>query len=141
MIMLESEKIVIRTEDDIIYALHMTRRIIKRGFFSEADEQRILVSVSELTRNVLDHTNTFGILQIHLDKDSIEICVKDYGDGIQDLDAALEGRKSIYSKGLGIGLSGVKRLMDGFEINTSTGGTNVIARKRATRENSRQGVK
>jgi serine/threonine-protein kinase RsbT len=58
----------------------------------------------------------------------IEIDSRDEGPGIADLVAALGGGAST-GGGLGVGLAGVRRLMDEFEVTSGPSGTRVICRK------------
>jgi len=55
------QKVNISSEDDIYFALSTVRHFMKRLPFSESDQQRIYVSVSELTRNILDHACGKGL--------------------------------------------------------------------------------
>jgi serine/threonine-protein kinase RsbT len=59
----------------------------------------------------------------------IRFIVTDEGPGILNIDEVLNGKKRSVSRGLGLGLSGVQRLMDEFQIETSTKGTKVVAIK------------
>ncbi|MDQ0340480.1 serine/threonine-protein kinase RsbT [Caldalkalibacillus uzonensis] len=124
-------KVYIKNEDDVLQAVTLTRQLVKLLSFSKVDEQKILVSVSELTRNILDHASGKGVFKCELTQDQIRITVIDDGPGIDNVQAALRGKKRAGSQGLGLGLSGVQRLMDEMSIETSTGGgTKIIAIKR-----------
>lgn len=119
----------IRSESDIYYILSMVRKILKEQNFNEMDQQKVLVSVSELTRNVLDHADCNGSFSCMKIPSGIRIIVSDKGPGIQNLSSILDGHKSPQSKGLGLGLSGVQRLMDECLIDTTTKGTSIVATK------------
>jgi serine/threonine-protein kinase RsbT len=119
----------ISSEDDIYYALSTVRHFMKQLSFSESDQQKVFVSVSELTRNVLDHACSKGIFYCELMDEGIRFTVTDDGPGIADVDEVLQGKRKSSSRGLGLGLAGVKRLMDEFQIETSTRGTKVVATK------------
>ncbi|EES73124.1 serine/threonine-protein kinase RsbT [Paenibacillus sp. oral taxon 786 str. D14] len=124
------QKVNISSEDDIYFALSTVRHFMKQLPFSEADQQRIYVSVSELTRNILDHACGKGIFYCELIDQGIRFTVTDEGPGIPNINEVLNGKKGSSSCGLGLGLSGVKRLMDEFQIETSTRGTKIVATKR-----------
>jgi serine/threonine-protein kinase RsbT len=124
----------ISSEDDIYYALSTVRHFMKQLPFSESDQQKIFVSVSELTRNVLDHACSKGIFYCELIDEGIRFTVTDDGPGIVNVDEVLKGKKTSSSRGLGLGLSGVMRLMDEFRIETSTRGTKVVATKWAAKK-------
>ncbi|NGQ96136.1 anti-sigma regulatory factor [Brevibacillus sp. SYP-B805] len=123
------QKVNISSEDDIYFALSIVRHFMKQLPFSESDQQKIFVSVSELTRNVLDHACSKGLFYCELIDQGIRFIVTDEGPGILNVDEVLNGKKRSSSRGLGLGLSGVKRLMDEFQIETSTRGTKVVATK------------
>lgn len=122
--------VTLQTEDDVYRALQSVRGALRNQGFSEMEEQMVVVSVSELTRNVLDHARTPGRFTCDLHSDEIQIEVTDLGPGIPDIERVLRGESVPSSRGLGLGLAGVQRLMDAFEIKTSEKGTTIVARKR-----------
>ncbi|MFC4767282.1 ATP-binding protein [Effusibacillus consociatus] len=124
------QKVNISSEDDVYFALSTVRRLMKQLRFSDLEQQKVFVSVSELTRNILDHAGRKGIFYCEIFDHGLRIEVLDQGPGISNIDDVLDGKKTPSSRGLGLGLSGVKRLMDEFYIETSTGGTKVVAVKR-----------
>lgn len=127
---MNSIKVPIRIDNDVYIALSLTRHLIKPLIFSKVDEQKILVSVSELTRNILEHSGTNGEFSCEVFESGIRITAIDKGVGIEKVDDILNGSAKLMTKGLGLGLAGVKRLMDDFWINTSKGGgTKIIAIK------------
>jgi serine/threonine-protein kinase RsbT len=126
---MDFQKVNISSEDDIYFALSTVRHFMKQLPFSESDQQKVFVSVSELTRNILDHASSKGLFYCELLDQGIRFTVTDEGPGILHLEDVLNGKKVSSSRGLGLGLSGVKRLMDEFQIETSTRGTKVVATK------------
>jgi len=103
---------------------------IKLGF-GAVDQCGITTAISELARNAVVHGGggSITIKIIQNEKKGIEIVCRDDGPGIENLELALKGGYSTVG-GLGIGLSGAKRLMDEFQIVSSAGrGTTVIVRK------------
>jgi serine/threonine-protein kinase RsbT len=63
------------------------------------------------------------------EKKGVEVVAQDQGPGIADIDLVLQDGYST-GGGLGLGLSGAKRLMDEFEISTQVGeGTTITMRK------------
>ena len=92
---------------------------------------KIAVVVSELARNILLYaqTGTITLMATTSEPKSIKIVAQDRGPGIPDVDLVLRGGYST-SKGLGVGLSGSKRIMDEFEIQSMVGvGTMITAVK------------
>jgi len=131
-----AEVIPLAREEDIVTARQRAREISRELGFGAVDQSRIATAVSELARNVLRYAGgTPGDVRIRaLDGPSpervgVEIIVHDEGPGIPDVNAALrEGYTS--GVGLGMGLSGTRRLMDELTIDTAMGqGTTVTIRK------------
>ena len=132
-----AERIPIRGEDDIVNARRRARDVAKALGFGMVDQSRIATAVSELTRNIVRYaTGSEGELVIRRLATSarsggmgIEIVALDRGPGIPDVALAMqEGVTS--GPGLGLGLSGTKRLMDEMEIQSAPGeGTVVTIRK------------
>ncbi len=124
--------IQVNSEADIYVALGKLRSLIG-SYFDEMDRQKILVSASELLRNILDHADAKGTFKCRLlysdSKIGVQIKAVDYGPGIVDVGKIFEGERNPASEGLGIGLSSVRRLMDEFCIDTSPAGTIVTSVK------------
>jgi serine/threonine-protein kinase RsbT len=100
--------------------------------FPRADATRIATVISELGRNIEYYAGEGSItLTVHTGKyPRIQITAEDQGPGIPDLDRVVAGGHST-SNGLGLGVSGSKRLMDEFEIQSMVGiGTRITAVKR-----------
>ena len=97
--------------------------------FSQADATKIAVVISELGRNIINYAGC-GAITIVTHKSMrgrtfIKIIAEDKGPGIANLDSALAGGQST-SGGLGLGLSGSRRMMDEFEIETAVGEGTVV---------------
>jgi len=95
----------------------------------------VATAVSELANNQFFHTKNGGVIQFYRIKNAqdgregIEIIADDDGFGIASIERAMEDGYST-NGGLGAGLGGVQRLMDGFEIESELGhGTRIVARK------------
>lgn len=122
-----NERFIIQSQKDIRIAIYATRDMANKLLFSEVDLQKLIVSVSELTQNILDHTTSQGTFSCEtIDRNGIRIIVEDNGGGIKPY---LNGGPYSGKRGLGLGLAGSKRLMDEFNIETSERGTKVIAIK------------
>ena len=118
-------------EADIVIARQRARQIADLLGFEAQDQTRIATAVSEIARNATTYGGG-GRLEFSFDPNGLVtflIVVRDKGAGIGDLDAILEGRfKS--TTGMGVGISGTRRLMDGFDIASEAGrGTLVTMRK------------
>ncbi len=130
------EVLDIKMEADIINARVKAKALAEAVGFDYMDQTRIATAVSELARNALEHAGGGQMMMspvTALGKRGLQITVADHGPGIKNLEAALKGGYSTKG-GLGLGLSGSKRLMDVFLINTETGkGTVVTAKKWVTK--------
>jgi serine/threonine-protein kinase RsbT len=123
----------ITNEADLSVAVLEARRIALEIGFSAVVAAKIATAVSELGRNILKYAER-GFVDLRRLSDErgegLEAVVADQGPGIEDVDAALQDHFSS-SGTLGLGLPGVRRLMDEFEIASTPGeGTRVTIRKR-----------
>ena len=122
----------IRTEMDVRRVVLESTRYSHEAGFDETPSRMIATAVSELVRNILKYAGSGEIRLRRVERPSgggIEIEVSDHGPGIPDLDAAMSDH---FSSGgtLGLGLPGVKRMMDEFSLESTPGqGTRVTARK------------
>jgi serine/threonine-protein kinase RsbT len=126
------EILEIKSEADIIKARVRAKAIAEDLGFNYMDQTRIATAVSELARNAYQYAGKGKMTIKPLSKQGrkgMEMVIEDHGPGIENLDRALKGGYST-GGGLGMGLSGSKRLMDEFDINTkSNEGTSVTVRK------------
>lgn len=117
---------------DIVTARQQGRELALHTGFSETESTLIATIISELARNIVLYAQTGEIVLTKENSDQrlgITIVSRDEGPGIPDVQRALVGGYST-SGGLGLGLCGVRRMVDEFDINTGTGkGTTVTARK------------
>lgn len=113
--------IPIRSYDDILEARKQGRELASRQGFSPIDCTLIATAISELARNIVLYAG-HGEIRLgrddRLDSAGIVIVAYDRGPGIRDVRAALQEGYST-SRGLGLGLPGVKRIMDEFDIQSS----------------------
>ncbi len=99
--------------------------------FPTPEATKIAVVISELGRNILLYAKegTITLMPHEGYRSYFKIVAEDHGPGIADLDLVLEGGHTT-SNGLGKGISGSKRLMDEFDIDTAPGrGTKITAIK------------
>lgn len=125
-------KVPVTSDADIILARQRARELVSEADFTAVESSFIATAISELGRNILQHAGRGEVsMRIHEQEEGIVLIVvaRDKGPGISDLDRALKDGFST-SGGLGLGLPGVRRLMDEFEIASHQGhGTTVIAKK------------
>jgi serine/threonine-protein kinase RsbT len=124
----KSDVLQVRTEHDIVLARQAVRKMALELGFSLVDQTKMVTAASELARNTVVYGGG-GVLQweMLLDgaKKGLRLTFKDEGPGIPDVVLAMtDGWTS--GSGLGMGLSGAKRLVNEFDIDTKPGkGTRV----------------
>ena len=100
--------------------------------FTSTDLVLITTAISELARNILLYAKNGEIMVKALnsgERNGILLVARDQGPGIPNIELAMQGGYST-SGNLGLGLPGVRRLMDEMDIESSVGsGTTVTARK------------
>jgi len=114
---------------DIVRARQSVRDTARELGLTLADQTRIATSVSELTRNIIQYAGR-GEVTITGEKNKgqarIRVVVSDNGPGIADIEEAMEDGSST-SGGLGMGLPGVKRLVEDFEIKSRPGHGTIVS--------------
>jgi serine/threonine-protein kinase RsbT len=128
----EKHEFRIDKEADIVAVRQCVRDIAKEHRFDQFAVAALTTAASELSRNVWVHAQK-GVARIHVlrngNKVGVELEFEDHGPGIADLNRALAGGFST-AQSLGLGLSGTKRLVDEFHIDTEPGrGTKIVIRK------------
>lgn len=122
----------IRSHADILEARRRGRELGRALGFSSLDCILIAAAISELARNILLYAQ-HGEIRLRPEalarNAGIEITAADPGPGIGDVGSAIPDERFM-SDSLGLGLPGVKRIMDDFEIVSKPGrGANVTVRK------------
>jgi serine/threonine-protein kinase RsbT len=125
---LGSEELPIRTEADVQLVRRRARELAVEVGFDAFASAAVTTATSELSRNALVHGGG-GIAVLERVQDEARVGLRlrfvDRGAGIADLDRALRGGFST-GRSLGLGLSGSRRLVDEFHIQTAPGdGTTV----------------
>lgn len=122
----------ISSSADIVTARQRGRALAAALGFAGSDLTVIATAISELARNIIEYAATGEIVLSQDDADGrpgIVIVARDEGPGIPDVSRALSAGFST-GPGLGLGLPGVRRLMDDFQITSESGrGTTVSVRK------------
>jgi serine/threonine-protein kinase RsbT len=127
-----SDVLAIRASDDVVRVRQHVRAHAVDVGLSLVDQTKIVTAASELARNTLEYGGG-GTVQIERLNDGrrrgVRLTFEDQGPGIPDLALALKDGYSTGS-GLGLGLSGAKRLSNEFAIESTVGvGTRItIAR-------------
>jgi anti-sigma regulatory factor (Ser/Thr protein kinase) len=118
-------------EQDVVTARQRAGQIAALLGFERSEQTRIATAVSEIVRNAFRYGGT-GEVDFRITGDTppqlFTIRVTDRGPGIPNLDDILAGRYRS-TTGMGMGLIGVRRLMDRCQIDTSSAGTTVTLTK------------
>jgi serine/threonine-protein kinase RsbT len=118
----------LRSEHDIVLARQTVRRLTQELSFSLVDQTKMVTAASELARNAYIYGRGGVMGWEILERDArrgLKLRFADEGPGIPNLDLAMtDGWSS--GTGLGMGLSGARRLVNDFEIDSKVGaGTRV----------------
>ena len=117
-------------EGDVVLARRRAREIAVLLGFDSQDQSRLATAVSEIARNAFQYGGG-GRVEFLLSDDSPQLLlvrITDRGPGIRRLEDVLSGRY-VSATGMGIGITGARRLMDRFEITSSADGTAVTLGK------------
>ena len=127
------DELPIRSGDDVVRVRQQVRTVAAASGLSLVDQTKVVTAASELARNALVHGGG-GAARIEVvtsgrGRSGIRVGFTDDGPGITDVDLALtDGWSS--GAGLGLGLSGARRLVDEFELDSKPGGgTSVVVVK------------
>ena len=122
----------IKRDTDIVLACQKARTLAAQLGLSDNDQVVVVIAVTEISRNILRYADQGKIILKSVEQNEnqgIEVVAQDQGPGISDINLVLQDGYST-GGGLGLGLSGAKRLMDEFDISTEVGkGTTITMRK------------
>ncbi|WP_439658424.1 ATP-binding protein [Lentzea sp. HUAS TT2] len=122
------EEVTISGDDDVVRVRQLVRVYAQRAKLSLVDQTKLVTAASELARNTLVYGGGGTALVEEVDdgrRTGVRASFRDEGPGIPDLTLALaDGWSS--GKGLGLGLSGARRLVDHFELDTEVGRGTVV---------------
>jgi serine/threonine-protein kinase RsbT len=121
-------KLEIRSSEDVVRVRQAVRALAIRVGMSLVDQTKVVTAASELGRNTLDYGGGGSVTLERVTngpRPGIRLIFEDQGPGIADLELALKDGYTT-GGGLGLGLSGAKRLSSDFAIETKVGqGTKV----------------
>lgn len=125
-------RVAIDSDQDIVLARQKGRALALEFGFSAGDATLIATAISELARNIVTYAKKGQIaLKVVSNgtRQGVSIIASDQGPGIPDIRQAMRDGFST-SGSLGMGLPGVRRLVDDFEITSQPGlGTTVVVKK------------
>lgn len=113
----------IQSAADVVLVRQAVRKFAVELGFSLVDQTKIVTAASELARNTLDYGGG-GTVKLEALRDGIRrglrLTFEDQGPGIPDIELALKDGYTT-GNGLGMGLSGTKRLVNEFNIVSRVG--------------------
>jgi serine/threonine-protein kinase RsbT len=123
-----SETRPIRASEDVVQARQAARAWAVEAGFSLVEQTKVVTAASELARNTLVYGGG-GTMRLDLlstgGRRGLRLVFEDKGPGIEDIERAMQDGFTT-GTGLGLGLSGAKRLSSDFEIQSRVGeGTRV----------------
>ena len=124
----ESGSLALAGEQDVVHARQWVRKLAQQYGLRLIDQTKLVTAVSELARNTVIYGRggdmDWGVIEAG-GRRGIQLVFRDQGPGIADLKLALTDGWSSGS-GLGLGLTGARRLVDEFELDSAPGaGTRV----------------
>jgi len=121
-------QVQISSDLDLVRARQQGRDLAGQLGFIQSDLTLVATAISELARNIVRYARR-GEIVLRQAEDGgvpgIVIIARDEGPGIPDVNRAMEQGYST-SGGLGLGLPGVRRIMDKFEIVSEVGKGTVV---------------
>ena len=125
-------RVAINSDKDIVLARQKGRALATELGFASGDATLVATAISELARNIVSYARKGQITLKRVNgvnRQGLSVIASDNGPGIPDIRQALRDGFST-SGSLGLGLPGVRRLMDEFEITSQSGrGTTVVVKK------------
>jgi serine/threonine-protein kinase RsbT len=123
------DELPIRSGDDVVRIRQHVRNAASANGLSLVDQTKLVTAASELARNTLIHGGggvaTVEAVTSPRGRSGVRLQFTDEGPGIADIELALtDGWTS--GSGLGLGLSGSRRLVDEFDLKSEPGGGTTV---------------
>lgn len=122
----------INHDADTVTARQQGRALAAQLGLATTDQALVATAISELARNIVEYAKRGEIILERAERNGrrgVVVIAHDEGPGISDIERAMQDGYTT-GIGLGLGLPGVRRLMDEFEIVSQVGkGTTVTAKK------------
>ncbi len=126
---IKTDALPIRSDEDVVRVRQKVRQWATELSFSLVEQTKVVTAASELARNTLVHGGggevTLETLAEGTKRKGLRLTFQDRGPGIPNIERAMtEGYTT--GDGLGLGLSGARRLSSEFDIHSEVGvGTSV----------------
>ena len=128
MLIETGETMPLRSSDDVVRVRQAVRARAVAAGFSLVDQTKIVTAASEIARNTVDYGGG-GVLRIEVLREGrrqgVRLTFTDQGPGIADIDLAMRDGYTT-GNGLGLGLSGARRLSNEFAITSAPGQGTVV---------------
>ena len=128
MLLQKPDLLPLRSDEDVVRVRHAVRDRASKLGFSLIDQTKLVTAASELARNTVLHGGG-GTVQIEVVRNEtrvgLRLCFEDQGPGIPDVEQAMRDGYTT-KNGLGLGLSGSRRLVNDFEIRSTPGEGTVV---------------
>jgi serine/threonine-protein kinase RsbT len=128
----EATCVRVESDLDIVTARQVGRTAARELGFTSGNATLVATAISELARNIVQYATCGEVVVRRVmngDRQGLVVTARDEGPGITDVTRALQDGFSTSGR-LGLGLPGVRRVMDGFEIRSARGeGTTVTVTK------------
>jgi serine/threonine-protein kinase RsbT len=122
-------RVAVASSEDVVEARQHGRTLATNLGFSASEATLIAAAISELARNIVRYAERGEIIMRSTHDGMLFVIARDNGPGIADMQSAMRSGYST-SGGLGLGLAGVRRIADHFEIVSNSSGTTVTLGKR-----------
>ncbi len=120
---MSADEVPINADQDVVRVRQAMRASAVKVSLSLVDQTKVVTAASELARNTLIYGGG-GTARVELVTDGrrqgVRATFEDEGPGIPDLNVALKDGYTT-GNGLGLGLSGARRLVDEFDIESAVG--------------------
>ncbi|MFH2005538.1 MAG: ATP-binding protein [bacterium] len=125
-------RVAIQFEQDISLVRQRAQRFAALAGFSPRDQTRLVTALSEIARNALQYAEG-GLVELSVvdvaRSQYLQVVVKDKGSGIARLDDVMNDRYRSKT-GLGLGISGARKLVDRFSIESTPGAGTTVTMSR-----------
>lgn len=128
----EAVRVTVTSDPDIVAARTHGRALALQLGFRPVEATLVATSISELARNILLYAKQGEIVIAPIENGTrrgLKVVASDEGPGIEDVGKALQDGYSTSGR-LGLGLPGVRRLVDTFEIESRAGGGTMVVVKK-----------
>ncbi|MGI8426130.1 MAG: anti-sigma regulatory factor [Actinomycetota bacterium] len=124
----DEDRIPVTSEAGVVAARQAGRNLAEDLGFSTTEQTLIATAISEVARNIIQYAKCGEIVMCQIIEDGargIQVVARDEGPGIPDVDRAMTDGYST-GKGMGLGLTGARRLMDKFHLSSEVDKGTVI---------------